>query len=136
MLTNLQIFYVYLLSTPVFFAIDMLWLGVIGKGFYDKYIEQFLADKPNWTAAGVFYMFYIFGIIYFAVLPAIEQGSVGKALLNGALFGGLAYGTYELTNLAVQKGWPVEIVVIDMIWGVVLTSSVAVAGYYIAGWVS
>ncbi len=136
MLTTTQIIYTYLLTVPVFFLVDLLWLGVIGKGIYDKYLGSFLAKTPNWSAAGVFYLFYIFGIIYFAVLPAIEEGSVGKAALNGALFGGLAYATYELTNLAVIKNWPFPIVPIDIAWGVVLTSSVATIGYYIAQWVS
>ena len=136
MLTNLQILYTYLLTLPVFFAIDLLWLGVIGKGLYDKYLGTFLADSPNWTAAGIFYAAYIFGIIYFAVLPAVESGNVKDAVIKGALFGGLAYATYELTNLAVLKDWPAGIVYIDIAWGVVLTSSVAAASFYIARWIS
>lgn len=136
MLSTSQIIYTYLLTVPVFFLIDLLWLGVIGRPLYDKYIGSFLAKNPNWTAAGIFYLFYIFGIIYFAVLPAIEDASVIRALINGALFGALAYGTYELTNLAVLKNWPTQIVYIDMVWGIVLTSSVATLSYYIAQWVS
>lgn len=132
MLSNVQILYTYLLTVPVFFAIDLLWLGVVGKGIYDKYLGEFLADSPNWAAAGVFYLFYIFGIIYFAVLPAVETGNIWDAVLKGALFGGLAYATYELTNLAVVKGWPVGIVPIDIVWGVVLTASVAAASFKIA----
>lgn len=135
MLTNLQILYTYLLTLPVFFAIDLLWLGVIGKGIYDKYLGSFLADSPNWAAAGIFYSAYVFGIIYFAVLPAMESGKLTDAVIKGALFGGLAYATYEMTNWAVLKDWPAAIVFIDIAWGVVLTASVAAAGFYIAQWI-
>ncbi len=135
MLETSKIFITYLLTVPVFFAIDMLWLGIIAKDLYAKQLSGLLASSVNWPAALLFYFAYIFGIIFFAVLPGVEKDSVGTVLLNAALFGGLAYATYDLTNLATLKNWPLMIVVVDIIWGVVLTSSVALASYYIAQWV-
>ena len=135
MLETSKIAITYLLTVPVFFAIDMVWLGVIAKKFYADNLGDLLTKNVNWTAAMVFYFAYIFGIIFFAVLPGVEKDSLKTVLINGALFGGLAYATYDLTNLATLKGWPLNIVIVDIIWGIVLTSSVATAGYYIALWV-
>jgi len=126
----------YLLTAVVFFAIDMLWLGLIAKNLYRKYLGSFLSDTVNWTAAIVFYLLFIVGIFYFAILPAIEKNSLAKALLSGALFGFFTYATYDLTNLATLKNWPLPIVFIDMAWGAVLTALVSTAGYYIVKWVS
>ncbi len=126
----------YLLTAVVFFAIDMTWLGFIAKDLYKKYLGGFLSDKVNWTAAIIFYLLFIIGIFYFAILPAIEKNSVAKAILSGALFGFFTYATYDLTNLATLKNWPLQIVFIDIIWGSVLTGLVSTAGFYIVKWVS
>ena len=120
---------------PVFFAIDMVWLGLVAKDFYNKQIGKLLTENVIWSAAIVFYLVYIAGIMYFAVLPAVEKESMAKAVINGALLGGLAYATYDLTNLATLKGWPFTIVIVDIIWGMVLTGLVALASYQIAMWV-
>jgi uncharacterized membrane protein len=124
----------YLLTALVFFTIDMAWLGFIAKGIYRKYLGNFLSDKVNWTAAIIFYFLFIIGIFYFAILPAVEKNSVVKAILSGALFGFFTYATYDLTNLATLKNWPLPIVFIDIIWGVVLTGLVSTAGYFIVKW--
>ncbi|MBK7432982.1 MAG: DUF2177 family protein [Chitinophagaceae bacterium] len=126
----------YLLTTLVFFAIDMVWLGLIARNLYRKYLGSFLSDTVNWTAAIIFYLLFIVGIFYFAILPAIEKNSLAKAVLSGALFGFFTYATYDLTNLATLKNWPLPIVFIDMAWGAVLTALVSTAGYYIVKWVS
>jgi uncharacterized membrane protein len=135
MLQISQILYAYLLTIPVFFAIDMVWLGVIAKDVYQKQIGHLLASTVNWPAALIFYLVYIYGIIHFAVLPGIEKESIKTVLTNAALFGFMAYATYDLTNLATLKDWPVKIVFVDLIWGMVLTSVVAFASYHIALWV-
>ena len=129
-----KILYTYLLTVPVFFAIDMLWLGIIARGFYAKQLASFLSPNVNWTAGIIFYLLYIVGIIYFAVLPGVEKKSLALVVMNAALFGGLAYATYDLTNLATLKNWPLQIVLVDIAWGVVLTSLVAMASYSIAQW--
>lgn len=129
-MTLIQIVYLYLLTVPVFFIIDMVWLGLVAKNFYQNQIG-FLLGPVNWGAAIVFYLLFIVGILVFAVLPALDGGSLMKAVLLGAFFGFVAYATYDLTNLATVKDWPFLIVVVDMIWGAVLSSSVAAASYLI-----
>lgn len=121
----------YILTVPVFFAIDLLWLGVIARGLYRRQLGAFLADEFNWTAAVVFYLIYIGGILLFAVLPALHARSLMKAICLGAAFGFIAYATYDLTNLATVKGWPLPITLIDMAWGTVLTCSVSTVSYLI-----
>ncbi len=126
----------YLLTAAVFFAIDMLWLGVIAKNLYRKWLGDFLSDTVNWRAAIIFYLLFIAGIFYFAILPAAEKNSLAKAMISGAFFGFIAYATYDLTNLATLKNWPLPIVFIDMAWGAVLTGLVSTAGYFIVKWIS
>ena len=126
----------YLLTTVVFFAIDLLWLGVLAKGLYNKYLGNFLTDQVNWTAAIIFYLLFIVGIFIFAILPAVDKGSLGNAIVMGALFGFFTYATYDLTNLATLKGWPLPIVLIDITWGSILTASVSAAGYTITRWIN
>ena len=129
-MTVLQFTYLYLLTVPVFFLIDMLWLGVVAKDFYQVKWASFLGPV-NWTAAIIFYLIFIVGIIIFAVAPALESNSLTKALVLGALFGFFTYATYDFTNLATLKDWPILVVVVDVIWGAVLSGSVAVASYLI-----
>ena len=131
-----SIFISYLLTFIVFLTVDLLWLGIIAKNLYQKYLGDFLSDKVNWTAAFIFYLLYVAGILIFAVYPAVNKGSVLNAILLGALFGIITYATYDLTNLATLKGWPLPIVVIDILWGGVLSSIVSFSGYYIVKWIN
>ncbi len=126
----------YLLTTLVFFAIDLLWLGLIAKGLYNKYLGPLLAEQVNWTAAIIFYLLFIIGIFIFAILPAVEKNSLQYAIIYGALFGFFTYATYDLTNLATLKNWPSSIVYIDILWGAVLSGSVATAGFFITRYFS
>lgn len=95
-----------------------------------------MSPTVNWPAALAFYLIFIGGILYFAVLPALAQGSLRQALLNGALFGFFTYMTYELTNLATLPNWPLKVVIVDTAWGVALCASVAVGSYLIGRWLS
>lgn len=126
----------YLLTAVVFFAIDMAWLGFIAKGLYNKYLGSFLADQVNWVAAIIFYLLFIVGIFIFAIMPAVEKDSLMKAVMLGALFGFFTYATYDLTNLATLKDWPIKIVFIDIAWGAVLTASVSASGFTIMKWLN
>ncbi len=123
--------YLYLLTVPVFFGIDMVWLSLVASKFYQSQIGQYLKPKPNWTAAILFYLLYIVGILVFAVLPNLEKGPV-KAATYGALFGFIAYATYDLTNYSTMKAWPLKLTMVDMVWGTVLTGTVSVISYFIA----
>ena len=123
---------VYAVSTVAFFAIDMFWLGVVARGFYRRQLSGLLADQVNWAAAITFYLLYIAGIVFFVTLPAARAGSLTRALAAGAFFGLVAFATYDLTNIATLKGWPVAVTVADICWGMVLAASVAAAGYAVA----
>ncbi|WP_323756189.1 DUF2177 family protein [Roseivirga sp.] len=124
----------YLLTTIVFFAIDLVWLGVVAKNLYNKHLGGLLADQVNWTAAIIFYLLFIVGIYIFAIVPAVNKESLKYAIMMGALFGFFTYATYDLTNLATLKDWPIKIVFIDIIWGSVLTAAVSASGYGITRW--
>lgn len=126
----------YILTVPVFFLIDMLWLGVIAKGFYREKLNAFLSPTVNWPAAIIFYLLFIIGIIFFAVLPGREKDSLFITALYGALFGFFTYATYDLTNLATLKNWPLSVVVVDILWGAVLCSVVASVSFLISKWIS
>ncbi len=125
----------FLLTVPIFFAVDIVWLGFLGKPLYQKYLGHLMAKDVNWKAAIVFYLLFIVGILIFAVYPALKIDKVSYALTYGALFGFFTYMTYELTNLAVIKDWAWQIVPIDIIWGVVLCTLVSLGSFYIGKWV-
>jgi len=132
------IYYVklYLLTIPVFFAIDLLWLGVVARNFYQHHLAHLLSPAVNWPAAFVFYLMYIAGIMLFAVKPGLDAGSLAKAAVWGALFGFFTYATYDLTNLATLRDWPIKVVVVDILWGTVLCTLVAICSYQIGRWLS
>lgn len=124
----------YLLTIPVFFAVDMLWLGLVARSFYKKHLGYILSPDVNWTAAILFYLMYIVGIIFFAVRPALAADSLSRALLLGAFFGFITYATYDLTNLATLKDWPLTVVIVDIAWGTALCALVASGSYLIGRW--
>lgn len=127
---------VYLSMLICFFAVDLLWLGVVARGFYQKQLGFMLSPSPNWTVAIVFYLVYITGILVFVVSPALQAESWRRALLLGAFFGFITYATYDLTNHATVKGWPWIVTVVDLGWGTVLCSTVALSGYLAGKWLS
>ncbi len=129
-------FKLYALTVPIFFAIDMAWLGYVAKGFYQQNLARFLAPDVNWSAALLFYLLYIAGILIFAVVPALEKDALGRAALLGGLFGFFTYATYDLTNLATLEDWPLKVVVVDIAWGVVLCAAVATCSFLIGRWLS
>ncbi|MBT8384770.1 MAG: DUF2177 family protein [Bacteroidia bacterium] len=124
--------YIYLITTIIFFAIDMVWLGFIAKNFYREKLGFILSPEVNWYAAVIFYLIYIGGILYFAVLPAMKDESWQTALIQGAVLGFLCYATYDLTNMATIKNWPLTVVLVDIVWGIVLTGSCALISYLVA----
>lgn len=123
---------VYFITIPIFFAIDLLWLGVAARGFYQKHLGYLMRTPINWTAAIIFYLVFIVGIVFFAVKPAMEAQSSVRALVYGALFGFFTYATYDLTNLATIKNWPVIVTVIDLAWGTFLCGAVSWVSYLLS----
>jgi len=123
----------YAIALPVFFAIDMVWLGLVAKNFYKSQIGFLMKPDINWTAAIIFYLLFIVGLVLFVIMPAVEKGSWVYALLFGALFGLITYATYDLTNLATLKDWPLLVTIVDLGWGATLGALVSVITYFIAG---
>ena len=122
-------FLMFIFTFIIFFVIDILWLSTFAKKTYDKYLGYLLADKVIWPAAMIFYVLFIIGLVYFAIAPGVEANSIGKVILNGALFGFFTYATYDLTNLATVKDWPLKITIIDLIWGTSVGMVSATLGY-------
>lgn len=122
----------FAIALPVFFVIDMVWLGLVAKDFYRGQIGTLMKSDVNWTAALIFYAIFIAGLVVFVISPAIEKGSWTHALLLGAFFGFVCYATYDLTNLAVAKDWPLLVTIVDLAWGAVLAASVSTITYFIA----
>jgi uncharacterized membrane protein len=118
----------YLATAGVFFALDFLWLGVLMKSFYNDRLAHLMAEQVSVAPAALFYLAYVAGIVIFCVAPALESGSWRTALVFGALFGFFAYGTYDMTNLATLRGWPLSVSLVDLAWGTALTAASAVAG--------
>ncbi len=113
------------IAFPVFLAIDGVWLGVIAPNFYRKHIGFLLREDVQWGAAILFYVIFLIGLVVFVLEPALQKQSWLHALLFGALFGFVTYATYDLTNLATVRDWPLIVTVVDLLWGAVLAGSVA-----------
>ncbi len=122
----------YLTTLFIFFAIDLIWLGLVAKDFYSKHLGFIMRTDVNWMAALLFYFLFIGGLIYFVISPALEKGMWQHALLAGALFGLMTYATYDLTNLATLKDWPLIVTIVDLIWGTVLAASVSTVTFFVA----
>jgi uncharacterized membrane protein len=128
---------IWAIAATLMIAVDMVWLTWLGRGFYMQEIGDLLLDTPNLPAALAFYGLYSVGVVVIIIIPALEAQSVLRALLVGILFGLVAYGTYDLTNLAVMKGFTTKIALIDMAWGGVVTGFVSAVTVKIAtslGW--
>ena len=137
------LFKAWVFTFLVMLAIDALWLGVVARDLYRQDMGILMATQPRWAAAAAFYLAYPLGLVIFAVKPALETasgasagngGSLGRALLLGGLFGLFAYGTYDLTNLAVVQDWPLGLTFIDLGWGTFASAVSAGAGMALARW--
>ena len=120
---------IYITAFLCFLAIDAVWLGVIAPRFYRKYIGHLMTENANLFAAGLFYVLFIAGLVYFVIQPAIRESSWQIAAARGAFFGLVTYATFDLTNQAVLKNWPWTVTLVDMLWGAVLAASATVASY-------
>ena len=123
---------IYAATFAVMFVLDAIWLGLVARGLYSDMMGSLMASNPNWAAALAFYLVYPIGLVIFAVRPALEQGGAVRAALLGALFGFFAYGTYDMTNLAVVEGWPLALSFIDLAWGTCVSAVSAALGLMIA----
>lgn len=134
----MQLVVAYFATGIVFLAIDAVWLSTMASRFYKPQLGDLMTNQPNWPAAVLFYLLYVAGVVLFVVQPALASGRWTSALAMGALFGLVAYGTYDLTNQATLRDWPALLTVVDLAWGTVLTAVAATAGFLItrmaSGW--
>jgi len=121
----------YFVALTTFLIIDGIWLTLIAKNFYAKHLGFLMSKTPNLAAAGIFYLIYILGMVVLVISPALQKHSLISAILMGALFGLCGYATYDLTNMATIKDWPLIITVVDLIWGTFLSGAVAGISYWI-----
>lgn len=122
----------YPITLIVFLGIDFVWLTTMSKLFYQKRLEFLLSKSPNYLAAFIFYLLFAAGIAFFVIMPAIEKKNWIYALSAGALFGLVCYATYDLTNLATVKGWPLDVTIIDLIWGSFVSAVTSIIVYFIS----
>jgi uncharacterized membrane protein len=122
----------YAASLVIFLLLDFVWLGLVARGFYRQQLGHLLSSDVRWLPAILFYLLFVAAVVVFAVLPAVERGSLLKAVLLGGFFGIVAYATYDLTNLATLKDFPALVAAVDMTWGCVLSAVVAAVGYLVA----
>jgi uncharacterized membrane protein len=104
-----------------FLAMDACWLTLIGPHLYRPALDAFIAPAVDWVAAALFYVIYLLGLTVFVVVPALAERRTGRALARGALFGVVAYATYDLTNQATLAGWPWLVTSADLAWGAIVS---------------
>jgi uncharacterized membrane protein len=131
-MTIAAFFKLYLVALPVFLVIDLVWLGIVARPFYQKHMGHLMRPDVNWTAAIVFYLIFVAGIVVFVAWPAVERQSLTTAVSLGLLFGLVTYAAYDLTNLATLHTFPITVAVVDLIWGMVLCSTVGSVTYLVA----
>lgn len=120
----------YGFTALAFLIIDGIWLGLVARDFYKSQMGDLMAPNPSIAAATAFYLVFVFGLVWFAVSPALSSGSWTTALVNGAMLGLIGYATYDLTNLAVTRGFPTTLAIVDLAWGTALSAVAATAGYF------
>ncbi len=114
----------YGIALAAFLVIDMIWIGLIARNFYRNRLGHLLAASPNLTAAVIFYLMFVAGLVFFAVRPGVIKNNLTEGLLKSALFGLMTYGTYDLTSLALIENWPLSVTLVDMVWGVMVSMGV------------
>ena len=125
----------YVSTAIIFFILDLIWLSIMATNFYRARIPDIMATDVNYVAAVLFYLMFVAGVVIFAVGPALESGRWSVALIYGALFGFMAYGTYDLTSQATLKQWSTAVTIVDMTWGTFVSGSAASLGYFVTSWV-
>lgn len=122
----------YVIILTLLFMLDAIWIGVVAKNFYLNNLGHLMRPDIQWMAAIIFYLIYALGILILVILPSLKEGSLSKAILYASLLGLICYATYDLTNLATLKGWPLLVTYVDLIWGTTLTALVATLTFFIA----
>jgi len=128
----LKVVILYFSTLAICFVIDIIWLGFMNSRFYKPQLAGLMSDKVNWLPGILFYVLFVVGLLLLVVMPAYNNESWVSAILLGGLLGMVAYATYDLSNLATIKNWPVVVTIVDIIWGTVFSAIVATISYFIA----
>ena len=118
----MQTLVLYVITAALFLGADAIGLSKLMRPLFETHVADLLREDVQLAAAAGFYLFYVAGVLYFASLPALRSGDPAMALLNGAILGAIAYGTFEFTSFAVLKGWHWQMVMVDVLWGTALTA--------------
>ena len=121
----------YGIMLGIFLVIDFIWLTVIAKSLYAQHLGYLMAPKANLLAALIFYLLFVVGLQYFVLNPALLNGNWVSVLLSGMFFGLVTYATYDLTNLATVRDWPILITFIDLVWGSFVSGITALLSFLI-----
>lgn len=124
----------YFSTLVIFLVIDMVWLAWLARGFYQEQLGFLLSPRPNWTAAAIFYLIFVAGLVVFVISPSLQAGSARKVLILGAFFGLVTYATYDLTNMATVKDWPLKVTLVDLCWGMFVAASTGYLGFLSGRW--
>ncbi len=119
----LTTFLSYIMALATFLVIDLFWLNVAAKEFYRRALADYLSPQANVAPGLLLYALLVAGLTYFVILPAQKDKNMPLALMRSAFLGIICYATYDLTNLAIARNWPVSVTIIDIIWGAVLMMS-------------
>jgi uncharacterized membrane protein len=122
-------FKLYSVAVVIFLVIDLIWLGVVARSFYQEQMGHLMRPNVNWAAAFAFYLVFVLGIVVLSVMPAIDRESLTHAVILGGLLGLVTYAAYDLTNLATLEGFPLKVALVDLVWGTVLCATVSALTY-------
>jgi len=131
-MTASSFFKLYGVALVTFFAMDLLWLGVVARGFYQTHMGHLMKPSVNWAAAVAFYLLFLVGLVVLVIVPAVERQSFAHAVALGALFGLVTYAAYDLTNLATLDGFPLKVALVDLVWGSVLCATISATTFLVS----
>ena len=120
----------FLVSFITFLVLDAIWLGLVARGFYSKHLSLYLTDNVIWSSALIFYVIFNIGLLIFVILPSIDKNSYMTLVVYSLLYGLVTFATYDLTNLATIKDWPIIVSVVDMLYGMFVAFSSASVAFY------
>ena len=121
----------YIALVPLMLTLDLLWLGVIMRNFYQTNLAHLVGPGVMWAPAVVFYVLFTLGLVFFALVPGVASGSLARTVFLGAAFAFFAYATYDLTNQATLRDWPLVVTLVDVAWGAFVGGVLGGVGFWL-----
>lgn len=128
----MKIIITFIISLITFVLLDIIWLGVISKNLYSSEIGHLMSERLNYLAVIAFYLVFITGLVILAIMPGLKETELKRTIINAAVLGFVSYATYDLTNYATLKDWPLRVVLIDISWGTFISTITSIVGFYIS----